>query len=105
VDAVDEARDHFADFAAYDEFTQRWLAACREVMKDSANIWVSGTYLNIFRVGAIMQDLGFWLLNTITWHKPNAMPNFRGARLKNDVEIVIWAKNTPPPASPLTIRR
>src|SRR5258708_9380983 len=63
-------------------------------MKETATIWVSGTYHNIFRVGTIMQDLGFWLLNTITWFKPNAMPNFRGTRLKNDVEFVIWAKRS-----------
>ena len=61
-------------------------------MKDTATIWISGTYHNIFRVGAILQDLGFWLLNTVTWFKPNAMPNFRGTRLKNDVEFVIWAQ-------------
>lgn len=92
VDAVNDAWDRFDNFPAYDDFTRRWLLACREVMKDSATIWVSGTYHNIFRVGVIMQDLGFWILNAITWHKPNAMPNFRGARLKNDVEVIIWAK-------------
>ncbi len=94
VDAVDEDWDQFADFAAYDEFTRAWLSAVREVMKETATIWVSGTYHNIFRVGAIMQDLGFWILNTVTWFKPNAMPNFRGKRLKNDVEFVIWAKRS-----------
>jgi modification methylase len=92
VDAVDDEWDQFDNFAAYDEFTRAWLTAVRRVMKDSATIWISGTYHNIFRVGTILQDLGFWLLNTVTWFKPNAMPNFRGARLKNDVEFVIWAK-------------
>jgi modification methylase len=92
VDAVDEAWDQFDDFAAYDDFTRAWLLAVRRVMKPTATIWISGTYHNIFRVGAIMQDLGFWLLNTITWYKPNATPNFHGTRLKNDVEFVIWAK-------------
>ncbi len=92
VDAVDNQWDQFDNFQAYDSFTRGWLTATRRVMKETATIWVSGTYHNIFRVGAIMQDLGFWILNTITWFKPNAMPNFRGTRLKNDVEFVIWAK-------------
>ena len=92
VDAVDDKWDQFDSFAHYDEFTRLWLQAVREVMKDNATIWVSGTYHNIFRVGMIMQDLDFWILNTVSWFKPNAMPNFRGTRLKNDVEFVIWAK-------------
>lgn len=92
VDAVNEDWDQFDGFRAYDVFTRDWLAAVRRVMKPTATIWVSGTYHNIFRVGTILQDLGFWLLNTIAWFKPNAMPNFRGTRLKNDVEFVIWAK-------------
>ncbi|MBX3066887.1 MAG: site-specific DNA-methyltransferase [Anaerolineae bacterium] len=91
VDAVDDEWDRFADFAAYDRFTEEWLRGVRRVMKDNASIWVSGTYHNIFRVGSVMQQLGFWILNTICWHKPNAMPNFRGKRLKNDAEFVIWA--------------
>lgn len=94
VDAVDDAWDHFEDFAAYDTFTRRWLEAARHAMSDNATIWVSGTYHNIFRVGAIMQDLGFWVLNTVTWYKLNAMPNFRGVRLKNDAEFIIWAKKS-----------
>lgn len=94
VDAVDDEWDQFDDFAAYDQFTRDWLAGARKVMKDTATIWVSGTYHNIFRVGNIMQDLGFWILNTVSWYKTNAMPNFRGTRLKNDVEFVIWAKRS-----------
>lgn len=95
VDAVDDGWDQFASFADYDAFTRAWLTGCRRLMKDSATIWVSGTYHNIFRVGTIMQDLGFWILNTVTWFKSNAMPNFNGTRLKNDVEFVIWAKKSP----------
>jgi DNA modification methylase len=94
VDAVNDAWDQFENFAAYDEFTRRWLLLTRAVMKDTATIWISGTYHNIFRVGTILQDLGFWILNTVTWFKPNAMPNFKGTRLKNDVEFVIWAKKS-----------
>jgi len=94
VDAVDDDWDQFEDFAQYDAFTRAWLTAARRVMKDRASIWVSGTYHNIFRVGAIMQDSGFWILNTVAWYKSNATPNFRGVRLKNDLEFVIWAKKT-----------
>lgn len=94
VDAVDDDWDRFGDFAHYDDFTAEWLSECREVMTDSATLWVSGTYHNIFRVGAIMQDMGFWILNTVTWFKPNGMPNFNGTRLKNDVEFIIWAKKS-----------
>jgi DNA modification methylase len=94
VDAVDDSWDQFSSFADYDDFTRAWLSGCRRLMKDTATIWVSGTYHNIFRVGALMQDLGFWLLNTIAWFKFNAMPNFNGTRLKNDVEFVIWAKKS-----------
>jgi modification methylase len=92
VNGVDEAWDQFDDFAAYDAFTRAWLRAVRRVMKPTSTIWISGTYHNIFRVGTLLQNTGFWLLNTVAWFKPNAMPNFRGTRLKNDVEFVIWAK-------------
>ncbi|NDJ77834.1 MAG: site-specific DNA-methyltransferase [Chloroflexi bacterium] len=95
VDAVNDEWDQFDSFRAYDEFTRAWLRAVRTVMKPTATLWVSGTYHNIFRVGQALQDLGFWLLNTVTWFKPNAMPNFRGKRFKNDVEFVIWAKHSP----------
>lgn len=91
VDAVDDDWDKFADFAAYDAFTRDWLSAARRVMKPSATIFVIGSYHNIFRVGAIMQDLGFWILNDIVWRKNNPMPNFRGRRFTNAHETMIWA--------------
>lgn len=94
VDAVDDAWDHFESFEQYDHFTRAWLSATRRIMNDQSTLWISGTYHNIFRVGVILQDLGFWVLNTITWEKINAMPNFRGTRLKNDVEFIIWAKKS-----------
>ncbi len=94
VDAVTDTWDQFTGFLEYDDFTRAWLKEVRRLMKRDATLWVSGTYHNIFRVGTILLDLGFWILNTITWYKPNAMPNFRGSRLKNDVEYVIWAKVT-----------
>ncbi|WP_457798450.1 DNA methyltransferase [Methylocystis sp. S23] len=91
VDAVDDDWDKFTDFAAYDAFTRDWLSAARRVMKPSATIFVIGSYHNIFRVGAIMQDLGFWILNDIVWRKNNPMPNFRGRRFTNAHETMIWA--------------
>ena len=83
--------DKFASFAAYDDFTRAWLLACRRVMKPTATLWVIGSYHNIFRVGAILQDLGFWILNDIVWRKSNPMPNFRGRRFTNAHETLIWA--------------
>src|SRR5436190_4925347 len=91
VDAVNDDWDKFSSFAAYDDFTRAWLLACRRVMKPSATIWVIGSYHNIFRVGALMQDLGFWVLNDIAWRKSNPMPNFRGRRFTNAHETMIWA--------------
>src|SRR5215475_8453154 len=91
VDAVDDDWDKFSSFAAYDEFTRAWLLACRRVMKPAATLWVIGSYHNIFRVGAILQDLGFWILNDVIWRKSNPMPNFRGRRFTNAHETMIWA--------------
>ena len=91
VDAVDDAWDQFDSFAAYDAFTRAWLLAARRVLKPTGSIWVIGSYHNIFRVGAILQDLGFWVLNDIVWRKTNPMPNFRGRRFQNAHETMIWA--------------
>jgi modification methylase len=91
VDAVDDDWDKFASFADYDSFTRAWIGAVRRVMKPDATIFVIGSYHNIFRVGAIMQDLGFWILNDIVWRKANPMPNFRGRRFTNAHETMIWA--------------
>jgi modification methylase len=91
VDAVDDAWDKFASFDAYDDFTRAWLLACRRVMKPNATLWVIGSYHNVFRVGSLLQDLGFWILNDIVWRKSNPMPNFRGRRFTNAHETLIWA--------------
>ncbi len=91
VDAVDDAWDQFASFKAYDRFTQDWLAAARRLLKPNGAIWVIGSYHNIFRVGAAMQNAGFWILNDVVWRKSNPMPNFRGKRLTNAHETLIWA--------------
>jgi site-specific DNA-methyltransferase (adenine-specific) len=92
VDAVDDLWDKFPGFAEYDQFTRDWLTACRRVLKETGTIWVIGTYHNIFRVGSIMQDLGFWILNDVIWIKTNPMPNFRGVRFANAHETLIWAQ-------------
>ncbi len=91
VDAVTDAWDRFASFEAYDEFTRAWLAAARRVLKPSGAIWVIGSYHNIFRVGAALQDAGYWILNDVVWRKTNPMPNFKGRRLTNAHETMIWA--------------
>ena len=95
VDAVTDDWDKFASFAAYDAFTKDWLKACKRVLKPAGTIWVIGSYHNIFRVGAIMQDLGFWILNDVIWRKTNPMPNFRGRRFTNAHETMIWASRDP----------
>ena len=95
VAGVDDDWDKFTDFAEYDAFTCDWLEAARRVMKPQATIFVIGSYHNIFRVGAIMQDLGFWILNDIVWRKTNPMPNFRGRRFTNAHETMIWAARGP----------
>ncbi len=95
VDGVDDDWDKFGSFAAYDAFTRAWLQACRRVLKPSGSLWVIGSYHNIFRVGATLQDLGFWMLNDVIWRKTNPMPNFRGRRFTNAHETLIWASTGP----------
>jgi modification methylase len=91
VDAVTESWDHFDAFEDYDLFTHDWLAAARRVLKDDGAIWVIGSYHNIYRVGGMMQDHGFWLMNDVIWRKSNPMPNFKGTRFANAHETLIWA--------------
>lgn len=90
VDGVEEEWDRFADFASYDRFSEAWLTAARRVLKRAGTLWVIGSYHNIFRVGARLQDLGFWILNDVVWRKTNPMPNFRGRRFTNAHETMIW---------------
>ncbi|MDE1901223.1 MAG: site-specific DNA-methyltransferase [Alphaproteobacteria bacterium] len=94
VDAVDDDWDKFADFAAYDAFTTAWLKAAKRILKPDGALWVIGSYHNIFRVGAILQNLGFWILNDVIWCKSNPMPNFRGKRFTNAHETMIWASTS-----------
>jgi modification methylase len=91
VDGVDDAWDKFSDFATYDRFTRDWLAAAHRLLKRDGALWVIGSYHNIFRVGSILQDLGYWILNDVVWRKTNPMPNFRGRRFTNAHETLIWA--------------
>lgn len=91
VDGVDDKWDQFSSFEEYDQFTHDWLKGCKRVLKKDSTIWVIGSYHNIFRVGKIMQDLGFWTLNDVVWIKTNPMPNFRGTRFNNAQETLIWA--------------
>lgn len=92
VDGVDEEWDQFGSLEEYDAFTRAWLSACQRVLKDTGTIWVIGSYHNIYRVGSIMQDLGFWFLNDVVWVKSNPMPNFRGVRFTNAHETLLWAQ-------------
>lgn len=91
VDAVDDDWDKFDSFAEYDAFSRAWLGECRRVLKPEGSIWVIGSYHNVFRLGAAIQDLGFWVLNDIIWRKSNPMPNFKGTRFTNAHETLIWA--------------
>ncbi len=91
VDAVDNDWDQFESLQSYDNFTREWLAAARETLKPDGAIWVIGSYHNIFRLGYILQDMGFWILNDVIWRKTNPMPNFRGRRFTNAHETMIWA--------------
>ena len=94
VDGVNDEWDKFSSNQEYDKFTKDWLNGCKRVMADDATIWVIGSYHNIFRVGKIMMDLGFWILNDVQWYKNNPMPNFRGVRFTNATETLIWAKKS-----------
>jgi DNA modification methylase len=94
VDGVDDAWDQFSDFAAYDAFTRAWLQACRRVLKPTGTIWLIGSYHNVYRVGAILQDLGYWILNDLVWAKLHPTPHFRGVRFTNAHETLLWAQKT-----------
>ena len=94
VDAVDDEWDKFASFAEYDSFCESWLSECRRILANDGTIWVIGSYHNIGRVSRLMQDLGFWTLNDVIWRKTNPMPNFRGVRLTNATETLLWAKKS-----------
>ncbi|WP_298337165.1 site-specific DNA-methyltransferase [uncultured Erythrobacter sp.] len=91
VDAVTDHWDQFDSFRSYDEFTKAWLIEAKRILKPDGALWVIGSYHNIYRVGAILQDIGFWILNDIVWRKTNPMPNFKGTRFTNAHETLLWA--------------
>lgn len=95
VSGVNEEWDSFESLEAYDEYTRQWLSAAKRVLKDDGSLWVIGSYHNIFRVGYILQNLGFWILNDVIWDKVNPMPNFKGTRFTNAHETLIWAVKNP----------
>jgi len=94
VSAVNDKWDKFENFKKYDDFTYSWLGECKRILKKDGAIWVIGSYHNIFRVGAAIQNLGFWILNDVIWNKKNPMPNFRGTRFTNAHETLIWASKS-----------
>jgi modification methylase len=94
VNGVEDDWDKFSSFAEYDKFSKEWLLEAKRLLKDDGAIWVIGSYHNIFRIGTILQDLGFWILNDIVWRKTNPMPNFRGRRFTNAHETMIWASKS-----------
>jgi modification methylase len=94
VDGVDDQWDQFDSFEEYDVFTRAWLTECRRVLKPTGSMWVIGSYHNIFRVGRLLQDVGYWILNDVVWIKSNPMPHFRGVRFTNAHETLIWSKKS-----------
>lgn len=94
VAAVRDDWDQFESFQAYDEFSKAWLLQAKRILKDTGSLWVIGSYHNIYRLGGMLQDLGFWILNDVVWAKPNAMPNFRGTRLQNSTETMLWCSKS-----------
>lgn len=94
VAGVDDSWDQFKNFKQYDDFTYSWLSGCKRILKDTGTLWVIGTYHNIFRIGKLLQDMDFWILNDVVWIKNNPMPNFRGVRFTNAHETLIWAQKT-----------
>ena len=94
VSAVNDKWDQFESFKKYDDFTYAWLDECKRILKKNGAIWVIGSYHNIFRVGSVIQNLGFWILNDVIWNKKNPMPNFRGTRFTNAHETLIWASKS-----------
>ena len=90
VRGVDDKWDQFKNFKHCDDFCKAWLTECKRILKDNGSIWVIGSYHNIFRLGYLLQNLDYWILNDIIWRKNNPMPNFKGTRFTNAHETLIW---------------
>ena len=95
VKGVDQEWDKFDNFYSYDQFSKEYLSECKRVLKDDGSLWIIGSYHNIFRIGKILQDLNFWILNDVIWEKSNPLPNFRATRLTNAHETLIWCSKNP----------
>jgi modification methylase len=95
VKGVDQEWDKFDNYDSYDQFSKEYLSECKRVLKDDGSLWVIGSYHNIFRIGKILQDLNFWILNDVIWEKSNPLPNFRATRLTNAHETLIWCSKNP----------
>jgi len=91
VNGVHDKWDQFRNFKDYDNFCKVWLTECKRILKDNGSIWVIGSYHNIFRLGYLLQNLDYWILNDVIWRKNNPMPNFKGTRFTNAHETLIWA--------------
>ena len=91
VNGVDDKWDQFKNFEHYDNFCKDWLSECKRILKDNGGIWIIGSYHNIFRLGYLLQNLDYWILNDVIWRKNNPMPNFKGTRFTNAHETLIWA--------------
>lgn len=87
---VEDQWDKFKNYPEYDSFCEKWLTECKRVLKPKGTIWVIGSFQNIYRLGYIMQNLGYWILNDVIWSKPNAVPNFGGTRFQNSHETMLW---------------
>ena len=83
--------DKFDSLEDYENFSRQWLNECRRILKRNASIWVIGSMQCIYTIGAVMQELGYWFINDVIWHKTNPTPNFMGTRLNNSHETLIWA--------------
>ena len=94
VSGVNDDWDKFNNFKDYDIFTTKWLSEVKRILKPDGCLWVIGSYHNIYRIGYILQNLNFWILNDIIWRKTNPMPNFKGTRFTNAHETLIWAANS-----------
>ena len=90
-DGCNDEWDQFKSLDDYENFTRDWLKACYRVLKPNGSIWVIGGMQCIYTIGAIMQELGYWIINDVVWHKKNPTPNFMGTRLNNSTETMIWA--------------
>jgi len=90
--SVKDKWDSFSSFEEYDTFSEAWIKECQRILKPTGSFWVIGSYHNIFRIGKILQDLNFWILNDVIWVKKNPLPQMNGTRFCNAHETLIWAQ-------------